>query len=216
MNSVQAVIFDLDGVIVDSEPRHERAYRELFSDLGYADRHGIDFHAYYGSSDRALLTDFIARHHPTQSLEELLALKQRKALRLLTEEEPLFHEIPDLVARLAQRYLLGVASGSVPDTIRTVLAMDNIGQFFRAVVSVVEVPRGKPAPDLFLECARRLGIAPVDCCVIEDSEFGVQAARAAGMQAIAITNTLPASRLTLATHVVQTYPEIERLLLPPA
>jgi beta-phosphoglucomutase-like phosphatase (HAD superfamily) len=75
------------------------------------------------------------------------------------------------------------------------------------------VGRGKPAPDVFLHTAARLGVAPADCCVIEDSAVGVEAARAAGMEVIAITNSLPAERLAHASRVVSRYSEIARLLV---
>ena len=74
----RAVIFDMDGVIVDSEPLHERAFREVFEEIGYGQNHGIDFPAYYGQSDLIVWRDFIARHRPSQSLDELLANQDKK------------------------------------------------------------------------------------------------------------------------------------------
>ena len=70
----------MDGVIVDSEPRHEQTFREIFHELGYGDRHGIRFHDYLGRSDRALWDDFIAKHRPAQTLEALTELKQSRFL----------------------------------------------------------------------------------------------------------------------------------------
>ena len=90
--------------------------------------------------------------------------------------------------------------------------MKSLRQFFPVVVSAQDVAQGKPAPDIFLRAATLLGVAPETCCVVEDSAAGVTAARAAGMTAIAITNTLPAGKLTHAHHVVRTYEEIERAL----
>jgi beta-phosphoglucomutase len=81
------------------------------------------------------------------------------------------------------------------------------------VVSSQDVPRGKPAPDIFLRVAELLDVPPNQCCVIEDAAAGVEAARAAGMSSIAITNSLPADKLRRADHVVSTYREIEALLL---
>src|SRR5437899_3094202 len=92
LSSFQAVIFDLDGVIVDSEPLHERAYREIFAELGYGDSHDIDFTRYYGKSDEALWLDFIDKHRPRQSLEELWALKQERFLELVGKDKPIFDQ----------------------------------------------------------------------------------------------------------------------------
>lgn len=207
-----AVIFDMDGVIIDSEPRHERAFLDVFAQMGYAETHGIHFEQYLGRSDRAVWLDFIARHNPKWTLDELTAWKQNHLIEVIRHEQPIFDGLPELVALLAPRYRLAVASGSVHPVIDEVLAMKSLRQFFPVVVSAQDVASGKPAPDIFLRTAELLGVAPKECCVIEDSAAGVTAARAAGMRAIAITNTLPAEKLTHAQHIVRTYEEIERLL----
>lgn len=208
-----AVIFDMDGVIIDSEPRHERAFLDVFEQMGYGQTHGVQFEQYLGRSDRAVWLDFIARHNPKWTLDELTAWKQNHLIEIIRREQPIFDGLPELVAKLAPRYRLAVASGSVHPVIEEVLAMKSLRQFFPIVVSVQDVAHGKPAPDIFLRAAQLLGVTPGTCCVIEDSAAGVTAARAAGMTAIAITNTLPAEKLTHASHVVRTYEEIERLLL---
>ena len=213
MRPFQAIIFDMDGVIVDSEPLHERAFREVFEEIGYGGNHGIDFSAYYGQSDLIVWRDFIARHRPSQSLDELLARKEGKFAALLRREEPIYAGLPELLEKVAARYRLALASGSRHPTINAVLAMRGLRRFFRVVVSSEDVAHGKPAPDIFLRAAELLEVAPDECCVIEDSASGVEAALAAGMTVIAITNSLPAEKLSRATSVVETYAEIEQLLL---
>ncbi|HEY6169758.1 MAG TPA: HAD family phosphatase, partial [Verrucomicrobiae bacterium] len=156
--------------------------------------------------------DFIARHRPPQSLAELLARKERHFDALLRTEEPIFSGLEELLEKAAQRFLLGLASGSRHPTINSVLALRNLRRHFRAIVSSEDVPRGKPAPDIFLRTAQLLGAEPARCCVVEDSAAGVVAARAAGMTVIAITNSLPAEKLAHAHHVVATPAEIERLI----
>lgn len=203
----------MDGVIVDSEPRHERAFLEIFHEMGLGERHGIHFPSYYGTSDVTLWKDFIAKHSPKESLEELTQWKQGRFLDILRREEPIFPTLPELVRDLAAKFPLAVASGSLHVVIDAVLAMKDLRQNFKAVVSVQDVGRPKPAPDVFLRAAELLGVAPGGCVVIEDSAFGVEAALAAGMRVIAITNSLPAEKLQRATHIVRTYSEIERLLL---
>lgn len=206
----KAVIFDMDGVIVDSEPLHETAFRDVFAEMGFDEAsHGIEFEQYYGKSDRALWTDFVARHAPPQSLDELLAWKQDHFLTLLRARQPIFEPIPELVAKLASRYPLAVASGSNHAVIDAVLAMRGLRRYFRAVVSVEDVARPKPFPDVFLRAADELGVEPEACVVIEDSAAGVQGARDAGMRVIAITNSLPPDRLAAAHRIVGAYDEIE-------
>jgi len=215
MQSVEAVIFDMDGVIVDSEPRHERAFLGVVREIGYADKLNLRFADYTGRSDKDLWMDFIARHKPPQTLTQLLALKRRRTVEILRREQPVFGGVPKLVQKLAGRYPLAVASGSDRAVVKEVLKLGGLGPFFSAVVSSCDVRHGKPAPDIFLRAAELLKVPPQRCCVIEDSKPGVAAGLAAGMQVIAITNTHPAAELCPATHVVRTCRDIERLLLPP-
>src|SRR5436190_23218757 len=113
----------MDGVVVDSEPLHERAFREVLEETGYARSHGIDFAAYYGKSDLVVWRDFIARHRPSQPLEELLARKEERFVALLRREDPVFSGLPELLEKMSARFPLGLASGSRHPTINAVLAL---------------------------------------------------------------------------------------------
>jgi HAD superfamily hydrolase (TIGR01509 family) len=212
-SGIDAVIFDMDGVIVDSEPRHQRAFLEVFTEMGLGDRHGIEFSKYLGTSDLSVWNDFIALHRPAQSLDELTRWKESRFIDLIRTEQPLFPSLPELVADLAAKYPLAVASGSLHVVIDEVLALKNLREHFQAVVSVQDVGRPKPAPDIFLRAAELLKTPPARCCVVEDSAAGVESALAAGMRVIAITNSLPPEALKRAHHVVKDYAEIERLLM---
>lgn len=206
----------MDGVIVDSEPVHERAFYEVIGALGYGQNHGMRFAEYVGRSDFVLWQDFVAKHRPAQSLEELLTLKRNRVIDLVRQTEPIFRGLPELVERLAARCPMAVASGSERAVIDTVLALKNLRRFFHTVISASEVANGKPAPDIFLRTADRLGVPPAECVVIEDSKPGVAAGRAAGMHVIAITNTYPAAELSAAHQVATSYEAIGRILLPAA
>jgi len=210
---MKAVIFDMDGVIVDSEPRHERAFSDVLKEIGVGEGHGMRFRDYIGRADREIWTDFLARHKPKQTMEELLAMKRKRVIEILRREQPVFKGLPELVEKLAGRYRLAVASGSERQVVEEVVSLSGLRCFFGAVVSSADVARGKPAPDIFLLAAGLLAISPADCWVIEDSRPGVAAGLAAGMRVIAITNTHSAEELRAATHVVSTYRQIETLLL---
>jgi beta-phosphoglucomutase family hydrolase len=217
MKPFRAVIFDMDGVIVDSEPLHKEAFHAVLDDLGYGRdlaRLGLNFDDYIGRSDFVLWQDFVARHHPPQTMEELITLKRDLVVAMIRRQEPLFDGLPELVASLAPRWPLAVASGSERAVIDAVLEIGDLRRHFGAVVSASEVTHGKPAPDIFLLAANRLGVPPEDCVVIEDSKPGVAAGLAAGMQVIAVTNTHPADELAQAHHVVQHYAELRRLRPP--
>ena len=212
MSQFKAVIFDMDGVLVDSESSHEQAYLDVVNALGYGDNHGLRFTDYLGRSDDLLWRDFIALHHPPQTFEELLALKTQRVVEIIRRDQPLFEGVPELVKELAGKYRLALASGSERAIVEEVLAMRGLRRFFSATISGSDIKHGKPDPEIFLRAACLLGVAPADCCVIEDSKPGVAAALAAGMPVIAITNTHPAAQLSHATQVVKTYKEIEQAL----
>jgi HAD superfamily hydrolase (TIGR01509 family) len=211
----QAVIFDMDGVIVDSEPYHERAFHEVLRELGHTTELGLRFASYLGRSDYELWVDYVAKHKPRQTVAELVAMKRRRIIEALRKDQPIFPGLFELVEKLAARWPLAVASGSEHPVIETVLSLRDLYRYFAAVVSSADVKHGKPAPDIFLRAAELLQVDPKACWVIEDSKPGVAAALAAGMGVIAIANTHPREELSQATHVVTTYPEIERLLLGP-
>lgn len=209
----QAVIFDMDGVIVDSEPRHERAFLQVLDEIGHRGPLPKPFSHYIGRTDRDVWVDFIEAHQPPHSIEELLARKRERVMEILRREKPIFDGLPELVHELAGRGTpLGLASGSERPVVETVLELAGIGGCFRATVTGSEVIRGKPDPEIFLRTAGLLGVCPADCVVIEDSKPGVRAALAAGMRVVAITNTHPAEELQQASFVVSACEEVRELL----
>ena len=203
----------MDGVIVDSEPRHERAFLEVVHEIGYGETHGVSWADWVGRSDHELWLDFLARHKPAQSLEQLLKMKRDRVLEIIRREEPVFAGLAELIEKLYLVCKLGLASGSERPVVEAVLSLQDLRRFFSVTVTASDIKRGKPAPDIFLRAAELLGIAPEDCWVIEDSKPGVAAGIAAGMRVIAITNTHSAEELRQSTAVVRTYEEIGRLLL---
>jgi len=208
----QAVIFDMDGVIVDSEPRHAHAFFEVLREIGHGEADGLDWDNYVGRSDYEVWQDFITKHKPAQTLEQLLKMKRERVLEIIRREEPIFAGLAGLVEKLSRVCKLGLASGSERPVVEAVLSLQDLRRFFSATVTASEIKRGKPDPEIFLRAAELLKVAPADCWVIEDSKPGVAAGLAAGMRVIAITNTHPANELKGATRVVKDYAEIERVL----
>ena len=210
MSRFDAVIFDMDGVIVDSEPIHEMSFLELWQEMGYGDNHGIHFPDFYGRSDRVLWETFIEKHHPPQPIEELLGLREERLVQMLRDKQPIFDGIPTLVRRLAKHLPLAIASGSVHRIINEVLAMRDLRRYFCCTASSEDVANSKPEPDVFLLAAERLNVKPASCCVIEDTVAGVIAGKAAGMTVMGITNTFKSEALDQAgaDHVYQSYSAI--------
>lgn len=209
----QAVIFDMDGVIVDSEPRHAHAFFEVLREIGYDQATDLNWDNYVGRSDFEVWQDFIAKYNPEHSLEQLLKMKRDRVLEIIRREEPIYAGLGELVQKLSCVCKLGLASGSERPVVEAVLSLQDLRRFFSAVVTASEIKRGKPNPEIFLRAAELLEVAPADCWVIEDSKPGVKAGLAAGMRVVAITNTHPAHELKGATRVVKDYAQIERLLL---
>jgi HAD superfamily hydrolase (TIGR01509 family) len=210
--AMKAVIFDMDGIIVNSEPIHERAFYEVLEEIGFGRNHGMEFANYVGRSDFIMWQDFVAKHKPRQTLEELLKLKRDRVIACLQKTEPFFPGLIPLVKSLEGKYVLAVASGSERLVVEAVLALQGLGRFFPVVVTAGDVRHGKPAPDIFLHTARLLEVKPGECWVIEDSKPGVQSGLAAGMRVIAVPNSHPAEELARAHHVIGDYGEIGRLL----
>ena len=187
-----AVVFDMDGVLVDSEPMHVDAMREVLRPYGiaYTDSENEEF---FGFTDPEVFRVLRARY----GLEpDDQALTRRRTVLLVglarTRTVPM-PGVPDVPTALhGLGYRLAVASSSALDVIRATVDVLGIAALFETLVSGLEVGRGKPAPDIFVETARRLGLAPRACLVIEDSRNGLLAAKAAGMACAVIP--CPATR----------------------
>jgi HAD superfamily hydrolase (TIGR01509 family) len=184
---IDAVIFDLDGVLIDSEEVWDEARREFVADQGgrwhddaQRDMMGMSSPEWSGYVRDKLGVDL----SPEQISEEVVA----RLSGLYRARLPLLPGARDAVERLAREWPLGLASSSNRELIDLVLDVAGLGRFFRVTVSSEEVARGKPAPDVYLEAAGRLGVAPDRCAAIEDSQNGIRAASSAGMRVIAIPN----------------------------
>ena len=184
---IRAVVFDLDGLLLDSEQVWDSAREQLARERGgrWHERAQRDM---MGMSSR----EWSRYMHETiglrESPEEINAEVVHRLEALYRQRLPVFPGAREAVERLAARWPLGLASSSNRELIDLVLAELGISQLFRATVSSEEVPRGKPAPDVYLEAARRLGVDPAQSAAVEDSRNGILAAKAAEMRTIAIPN----------------------------
>jgi HAD superfamily hydrolase (TIGR01509 family) len=183
--TVAAVVFDLDGVLVDSEHAWDAARRELVAETGGRWRHGAT-EAMMGMSApewSAYVRDELGV--PLAAAE----IDARVVARLLDGYQralPLLPGAVDAVRRIAARWPLGLASSSNRPVIDLVLERARIAGCFATTVSSEEVGAGKPSPDVYLEAVRRLGVAPSACVAIEDSSNGIRSAAAAGLRVVAI------------------------------
>ena len=184
---IEAVVFDLDGVLVDSEHLWDDVRETLARERGGRWHEGAQADMMGMSSPEwsRYMHDVIRLPEPP---DEINAEVVRRMEARYSEHLPLIDGAIDAVERLATSFRLGLASSSNRRVIDAVLAASGLDTGFAVTVSSEEVERGKPAPDVFLEAARRLEAAPARCAAVEDSANGIRAARAAGMRVIAIPN----------------------------
>ena len=207
---VEAVIFDLDGVLVDSEHLWDEVREELARERGgrWHDRAQADMMGMSSVEWSRYMHDVIGLAEPP---EEIGAEVVRRMRARYAEELPLVDGGVEAVRRLADSYTLGLASSSNRPIIDAVLEAAGIAGLFEATVSSEEVERGKPAPDVYLEAARRLRVAPGACAAVEDSANGIRSAHAAGMRVIAIPNRRyppPADALALTSIVLKSIADV--------
>ncbi|MFI6369976.1 HAD family hydrolase [Streptomyces sp. NPDC050546] len=182
-----SVIFDLDGTLVDSEPNYYEAGRQTLAEHGVPGFSWADHERYVGISTQETVADWKERYGLRASVEDLFTVKNRRYLELARSSTRAYPEMRRFVELLAAEDVpMAVASGSSPEAIQAVLSGTGLDAHLRTVVSADEVAHGKPAPDVFLEAARRLGADPAGCVVLEDAAPGAAAAHAAGMRCIAI------------------------------
>jgi HAD superfamily hydrolase (TIGR01509 family) len=184
---VRAVVFDMDGVIIDSEQVWDEVREELVAAWGGLSRPEAQ-QAMMGMSSpewsRYMHDELGLAQEPAEINDEVV----RRMLERYRGDLPLLEGAVEAVRSLAVSYPLAVASSSNRPLIDAVLATAEIAECFVVSFSSEEVPRGKPSPDVYLEAARRLGVPAGDCAAIEDSANGIRAANAAGMVVIAYPN----------------------------
>ena len=184
---IEAVVFDLDGVLLASEEVWDEVREEYVRERGGRYDEEIQ-RAMMGMSS----TEWSRYLHETAGVpDEPETINEdvvRRMLAAYLTHLPLIDGAVDAVKRLATNYPLGLASSSNREIIDTVLDVAGIADCFKATVSSEEVAQGKPAPDVYLEAARRLGVDPTRCAAIEDSHGGIRSAKAAGMRVLAIPN----------------------------
>jgi HAD superfamily hydrolase (TIGR01509 family) len=184
---IEAVIFDLDGLLLDTEQVWDQVREELARERGGRWHEGAQ-RAMMGMSSpewSAYMHDVIGL---AESPEEINAEVVRRMQDRYRERLPLLDGADEAVERLAARWSLGIASSSNRELIELVLDLAGWRAFFHASVSSEEVARGKPAPDVYLDAARRLRVEAGRCAAIEDSHNGIRSAKAAGMRVVAIPN----------------------------
>jgi beta-phosphoglucomutase family hydrolase len=205
---LEAVLWDMDGVIADTAEYHYRAWKEIFGEKGVAFSKA-DFMRYFGRRHDTIVR-FAFGDKLSAAEAHTIAEKKQILYRRLVSANVI--PLPGAVAliRALNRHGIKTAIGTsaVPDNVTVILKGLRIEDCFQAIAYGMEVPEGKPSPAIFLLAARKLGIQPANCVVIEDAIAGVDAARRAGMKCVAVTNSHPGDKLQEADLVVDSLEKV--------
>jgi len=185
-SALEAVVFDMDGVLIDSEPVHFEATRALLADLGIEYVPDLDEN-FFGCTDYDVFHALRSRYDLAADEGQLAAAWVERSVRLLSRPLTPMRGVPDVLHALRRSGIrLALASSSAPPIIAATLSGLALTDLFEFVVSGHDVERGKPAPDIFLEAARRLQARPEALVIVEDSFNGLSAAVAAGIRCVAV------------------------------
>lgn len=203
--TIEAVVFDFDGVLADSEPLHLKAYQALLEPQGIHLDEKTYCERYLGYDDEGALRK-IAEDHALllgdEELELLVVEKGHVFAKLVGSRDVLYPGAAACVRRLASAWPVGIASGALRADIDLMLRGAGLEDLFRFIVAAGDTDRTKPAPDPYLRAAELHAVLPSACVAIEDSHWGLQSARDAGMRTIALTHTYPREQLIGAADVV--------------
>lgn len=185
---IKAIIFDLDGVIIESEKAHIEAEQQVFL------KHGVqisaeELHKYTGTTAKMMFTELIKKHKLNTTFEEIFSQKEEILFKLLEQEAEPTRGVIELLEKLKRRNVkLAIGSSSNKKLIEYVLRKLSVTYLFDCVISAENIVHSKPNPEIFLKAAAELGVSPVECIVIEDAKLGVEAAKRAGIKCVGYRN----------------------------
>ncbi len=215
----KAVIWDMDGVIADTGPYHFKAWQEVFQKRG-VNFTEENFQRNFGQRNDTIIRNVLGEQISQDEIDAITGEKETDFRhRVIQNIKPLPGAIKLLKSLSEHGFKIALASSAPMENIQLVTQGLGINNYFHSIVSGRDVTEGKPSPQGFLLAAKKLGIAPQNCIIIEDAVAGVTAAKRAGMRCIAVTNTHPRESLTGADLVIDTLEtvsvtDLEQLLNP--
>jgi len=213
---LKAILFDFDGVLVDTEPVHFRVFQKILSEEGLPLSEQDYYAKYVGFDDKSCFEAILSEFGRPVTPETIRRLVERKATQLLEQLKTqliVYPGIIEFVTMAAETHRLAVVSGALRHEIEYGLDAVGIRRRFEQITAAQDVRHGKPDPEGYLHALRQLDaktpLRACECLVIEDTLAGIQAAHAAGMRCLAVANTYPAQELTIADAVTSTLKEYD-------
>jgi|ERR1051326_2829771 HAD superfamily hydrolase (TIGR01509 family) len=215
---LKAIIFDFDGVIANSEPLHFRAYRDVLAPRGIMLTERAYYDRYLGFDDEQAFEAIAADAGRPLTREQIAGLVEDKACIMEALERDvsvLFPGAADAVQRAAAAVPLAIASGALRREIERVLAREQLSKCFSAIVAAEDTPRSKPAPDPYVRAVQQIAAAvgaavdPRECVAIEDSVWGLQSARAAGLKTVGVAHTYAMSGLSPSDLTIRSINDLD-------
>jgi len=209
---LRAIVFDFDGVIADSEPLHFRAFQDVLAEEGVDLTERAYYDRYLGFDDRGVFATVGFERGRSWSADDVSGLVARKAVRLEAIERDvsvIFPGAADAIRRAASAMPIAIASGALGPEIRRILDHADLTRYFSAIVSAEDTPASKPAPDPYRKAVGLLAatmdgasLRASECVAIEDSRWGLESARAAGLRTVGVTSSYAAAELALADLII--------------
>ena len=205
MAEIGAIVFDFDGVLANSEPLHLRSYQAVLAELGVALARDEYYQDYLGFDDVTAFKTLSERRGLGWDGQRITEIVARKAVvfdEIVASSDVLYPEAVSCVERLAATLPLGIASGALRHEIEAILRRSGLDKHFRFIVAAGETARGKPAPDPYRRAARLHARLPEQCVAIEDSRWGIESAKDAGLHCVGITTSYGARDLPGADAII--------------
>ena len=208
---ISALVFDFDGVLADSEPLHLAATQDVLASIGAALPREEYYADYLGYDDAGMfraLSDARGWGLTHQQIATLIAEKAAALEAIISGTDVLYPAAAACIRRLAAHWPLGIASGAFRHEIEAILRRGGIDRCFKFIVGAGDTPESKPLPGPYLRAAQLHNVAPASCLAIEDSRFGIESAKSAGLWCIGITTTYPVSELMTADSIITSLDEL--------
>ena len=208
---ISALVFDFDGVLADSEPLHLAATQDVLASMGAALPREEYYADYLGYDDAGMfqaLSDARGWGLTRQQIATLIAEKAAAFDGIISSTNVLYPAADDCVRRLAAHWPLGIASGAFRHEIEAILRRGGLVRYFKFIVGAGDTPESKPQPGPYRLAAQLHNVPPGACLAIEDSRFGIESAKSAGLWCIGITSTYPVSELMAADAIITSLDEL--------